>query len=75
MAVRRPSSTRECWSTSFTATPTPVCAYENDRRAATADVIAANREMHQSGATLSPEDLAEVTAKYRSDTDADRTTA
>ncbi|MCU1700638.1 MAG: 2-polyprenyl-6-methoxyphenol hydroxylase-like oxidoreductase [Mycobacterium sp.] len=50
-------------------------AYENDRRAATADVIAANREMHQSGATLSPEDLAEVTAKYRSDTDADRTTA
>jgi 2-polyprenyl-6-methoxyphenol hydroxylase-like FAD-dependent oxidoreductase len=50
-------------------------AYENDRRAATADVIAANREMHQSGATLRPEDLAEVTARYRSDTDADRTTA
>jgi 2-polyprenyl-6-methoxyphenol hydroxylase-like FAD-dependent oxidoreductase len=50
-------------------------AYEHDRRAATADVIAANREMHQSGATLSPEDLAEVTAKYRSDTHADRTTA
>ena len=50
-------------------------AYEDDRRAATADVIAANREMHQSGATLSAQDLAEVTAKYRSDTDADRTTA
>lgn len=50
-------------------------AYEKDRRAATADVIAANREMHQSGATLNPKDLAEVTAKYRSDTDADRTTA
>lgn len=50
-------------------------AYENDRMAATADVIAANREMHQSGATLSPEDLAEVTAKYRSDTGADRATA
>jgi 2-polyprenyl-6-methoxyphenol hydroxylase-like FAD-dependent oxidoreductase len=50
-------------------------AYEDDRRAATAEVIAANREMHQSGATRSPEDLAEVSAKYRSDTDADRTTA
>ena len=50
-------------------------AYENDRRAATADVIAANRKMHQSALTLSPEDLAEITATYRSDTDADRTTA
>jgi 2-polyprenyl-6-methoxyphenol hydroxylase-like FAD-dependent oxidoreductase len=50
-------------------------AYEKDRRAATADVIAANREMHRSGATLNPRDLAEVTAKYRSDTDADRTSA
>ncbi len=50
-------------------------AYEDDRRAATADVIAANRDMHQSGATQSAEDLAEVTAKYRNDTDADRTTA
>ncbi|MDT5106367.1 MAG: 5-methylphenazine-carboxylate 1-monooxygenase [Mycobacterium sp.] len=50
-------------------------AYENDRRAATADVIAANREMHQSGATRSPGDLADVTAKYRSDTAADRRTA
>jgi 2-polyprenyl-6-methoxyphenol hydroxylase-like FAD-dependent oxidoreductase len=50
-------------------------AYEDDRRAATADVIAANRDMHQSGAPQSAEDLAEVTAKYRSDTDADRTTA
>jgi 2-polyprenyl-6-methoxyphenol hydroxylase-like FAD-dependent oxidoreductase len=50
-------------------------AYEKDRMAATADVIAANREMHQAGATLSPEDLAEVTAKYRNDTHADRTSA
>jgi 2-polyprenyl-6-methoxyphenol hydroxylase-like FAD-dependent oxidoreductase len=50
-------------------------AYENDRRAATADVIAANREMHQSGATHSPDDLAKVTATYRSDTDADKTSA
>jgi 5-methylphenazine-1-carboxylate 1-monooxygenase len=50
-------------------------AYEDDRRAATAEVIAANREMHESGATRSPEDLAEVSAKYRSATDADRTTA
>jgi hypothetical protein len=31
--------------------------------------------MHQSGATQSAEGLAEVTAKYRNDTDADRTTA
>jgi 2-polyprenyl-6-methoxyphenol hydroxylase-like FAD-dependent oxidoreductase len=50
-------------------------AYEKDRMAATADVIAANREMHRSGATLSPANLAEVTAKYRNDTHADRTTA
>jgi len=50
-------------------------AYENDRRAATSDVIAANREMHRSGATLSPQDLAHVTEKYRNDTHADRTTA
>jgi 2-polyprenyl-6-methoxyphenol hydroxylase-like FAD-dependent oxidoreductase len=50
-------------------------AYEDDRRAATADVIAANRDMHQSGATQSAKDIAEVTAKYRSDTNADRTTA
>jgi 2-polyprenyl-6-methoxyphenol hydroxylase-like FAD-dependent oxidoreductase len=50
-------------------------AYENERRAATADVIAANREMHRSGATLSSQDLAHVTAKYRNDTHADRTTA
>ncbi|MDT5067768.1 MAG: 5-methylphenazine-carboxylate 1-monooxygenase [Mycobacterium sp.] len=50
-------------------------AYENDRRTATSDVIAANREMHRSGATLSPQDLAHVIAKYRNDTHADRTTA
>jgi len=50
-------------------------AYEDDRRAATGDVIAANREMHQSGDARSPEALAEVTAKYRNDTDADSRTA
>jgi 2-polyprenyl-6-methoxyphenol hydroxylase-like FAD-dependent oxidoreductase len=54
---------------------TGLSAYENDRRAATADVIAANRKMHQSGATRSAEQLAAVTAKYRDDTGADRTTA
>jgi hypothetical protein len=31
--------------------------------------------MHQSGVTQSAKDIAEVTAKYRSDTNADRTTA
>jgi 2-polyprenyl-6-methoxyphenol hydroxylase-like FAD-dependent oxidoreductase len=46
-------------------------AYEDDRRAATADVVAANREMHAKGATQRPEDIARVTAKYRHDTNAD----
>jgi 5-methylphenazine-1-carboxylate 1-monooxygenase len=52
-----------------------VRAYENSRRPATAAIVAANREMHASGATQRPEDLAEVAAKYRNDTHADRSTA
>jgi 2-polyprenyl-6-methoxyphenol hydroxylase-like FAD-dependent oxidoreductase len=46
--------------------------YENIRRPETADVVAANREMHISGATRRPEDLAKVTGKYREDTQADK---
>ena len=48
--------------------------YEDIRRAETADVVAANREMHVSGASQQPADLARVTGKYRQDTDADRIT-
>jgi 5-methylphenazine-1-carboxylate 1-monooxygenase len=47
-------------------------AYEDIRRVETADVVAANREMHGTGASQRPEDLARVTGKYRRDTDADR---
>jgi 2-polyprenyl-6-methoxyphenol hydroxylase-like FAD-dependent oxidoreductase len=46
--------------------------YEDKRRAETADVVDANREMHRAGATQRPEDLARVTGKYRRDTHADR---
>jgi 2-polyprenyl-6-methoxyphenol hydroxylase-like FAD-dependent oxidoreductase len=46
--------------------------YEDIRRAETADVVAANREMHVTGATQRPEDLAKVTGKYREDTQADK---
>ena len=42
------------------------------RRPETADVVAANREMHVTGATQRPEDLARVTGKYREDTEADK---
>jgi 2-polyprenyl-6-methoxyphenol hydroxylase-like FAD-dependent oxidoreductase len=49
--------------------------YEDRRRPETAKVVEANREMHQTGATQRPEDLASVTAKYRNDTDADRSHA
>jgi 2-polyprenyl-6-methoxyphenol hydroxylase-like FAD-dependent oxidoreductase len=49
--------------------------YEDRRRPETAKVVEANREMHQTGATQRPEDLARVTAKYRTDTDADRSHA
>jgi 5-methylphenazine-1-carboxylate 1-monooxygenase len=50
-------------------------AYENNRRPATADIVAANREMHASGTDRRPENIAEITAKYRNDTHADRSTA
>ena len=43
-------------------------SYEDVRRPETADVVAANREMHVTGATQRPADLARVTAKYRQDT-------
>ena len=46
-------------------------SYEDIRRPETADVVAANREMHATGATQRPEDLAKVTGKYRVDTRAD----
>jgi 2-polyprenyl-6-methoxyphenol hydroxylase-like FAD-dependent oxidoreductase len=45
--------------------------YEEIRRAQTADVVAANREMHGAGATQRPDDLARVTSQYRRDTHAD----
>jgi 2-polyprenyl-6-methoxyphenol hydroxylase-like FAD-dependent oxidoreductase len=47
-------------------------SYEDIRRPETADVVAANREMHVTGATRRPEDLAKVTGKYREDTQADK---
>jgi 5-methylphenazine-1-carboxylate 1-monooxygenase len=47
-------------------------SYEDIRRPETADVVAANREMHVTGATQRPEDLAKVTGKYREDTQADK---
>ncbi|MFG1934266.1 FAD-dependent monooxygenase [Mycobacterium sp. NPDC048908] len=46
-------------------------SYEEIRRPETADVVSANREMHHTGATQRPEDLARVTGKYRKDTRAD----
>jgi 2-polyprenyl-6-methoxyphenol hydroxylase-like FAD-dependent oxidoreductase len=46
--------------------------YEDIRRTETADVVAANREMHAAGATQRPRELARVTAEYRRDTHADR---
>jgi 5-methylphenazine-1-carboxylate 1-monooxygenase len=46
--------------------------YEDIRRPETADVVEANREMHMSGATQRPTDLARVTGKYREDTQADK---
>ena len=46
-------------------------SYEDIRRPETADVVAANREMHATGATQRPEELAKVTGKYRVDTRAD----
>jgi 2-polyprenyl-6-methoxyphenol hydroxylase-like FAD-dependent oxidoreductase len=49
--------------------------YEERRRPETAEVVEANREMHHTGATQRPEDLARVTSKYRTDTKADRSRA
>ena len=49
--------------------------YEDRRRPETAKVIEANREMHRTGATQRPADLARVTAKYRTDTKTDRSHA
>ena len=49
--------------------------YEDRRRPETAKVVEANREMHRTGATQRPDDLARVTAKYRTDTKADRSHA
>jgi 2-polyprenyl-6-methoxyphenol hydroxylase-like FAD-dependent oxidoreductase len=46
--------------------------YEERRRTETAEVVAANREMHRAGATRRPADLARVTGRYRRDTRADR---
>ncbi|MGY4651466.1 FAD-dependent monooxygenase [Mycobacterium sp. URHB0021] len=49
--------------------------YEERRRPETAEVVEANREMLHAGAGRRPDQLARVTAKYRSDTHADRTHA
>ena len=46
-------------------------SYEDIRRPESADVVAANREMHVTGATQRPDELARVTGKYRTDTNAD----
>jgi 2-polyprenyl-6-methoxyphenol hydroxylase-like FAD-dependent oxidoreductase len=46
--------------------------YEGRRRPETSKVVEANREMHHAGATQQPESLADVTSKYRRDTQADR---
>jgi 2-polyprenyl-6-methoxyphenol hydroxylase-like FAD-dependent oxidoreductase len=43
--------------------------YEHKRRVETGDVVAANREMHGTGA--SPDELASATERYRRDTNAD----
>ncbi len=49
--------------------------YEDRRRPETAKVVEANREMHRTGATRRPADLALVTTKYRTDTNIDRSHA
>jgi 5-methylphenazine-1-carboxylate 1-monooxygenase len=46
--------------------------YEDRRRPETAELVAANREMHHIGATQRPDDLSRLTGKYRRDTHADR---
>ncbi|MUL63543.1 flavin-dependent oxidoreductase [Mycobacterium sp. CBMA 234] len=42
--------------------------YEEARRTETADVVAANREMHIAGESRTSEELARLTAQYRTDT-------
>jgi len=42
--------------------------YEQQRRAETADVIAANRAMHAAAGAREPDELARITDKYRTDT-------
>jgi 2-polyprenyl-6-methoxyphenol hydroxylase-like FAD-dependent oxidoreductase len=42
--------------------------YERQRRAETADVVRANREMHGAGTSRQPEELARITTEYRTDT-------
>ncbi len=49
--------------------------YEDRRRPETANVVEANREMHRAGTTQHSDDLARVTAKYRTETNADRSHA
>jgi 2-polyprenyl-6-methoxyphenol hydroxylase-like FAD-dependent oxidoreductase len=49
--------------------------YEDRRRPETAEVVEANREMHHTGATQQPDELARVTSKYRDDTNADGSNA
>ncbi len=49
--------------------------YEDKRRRDTADVISANREMHRTGASRNPNELASVTENYRNKTRADRSRA
>ena len=49
--------------------------YEDRRRPETANVVEANREMHRAGTTQHSDDLVRVTAKYRTETNADRSHA
>ncbi|WP_163508339.1 FAD-dependent monooxygenase [Fodinicola acaciae] len=51
--------------------PDGLAAYEKTRRAATAAVVAANREMQRSGNEYSAARLEKITSKYRRDTGAD----
>ena len=51
--------------------PAGLSSYERTRREATTEIITANRTMHRTGAARSIDELAEVTATYRSATVAD----
>jgi 2-polyprenyl-6-methoxyphenol hydroxylase-like FAD-dependent oxidoreductase len=58
------------------STGTGLRSYEANRRQATAEIIAANREMHASGsAAQHSADLADIAQTYRARTGADRSTA